>query len=30
MGVCTVVSGCVPYRCGAFGIMTEEEHSFLC
>ena len=28
--VCIVVTGCVPYRCGTFGILTQEEHSFLC
>ena len=27
--VCTVVIGCVSYRCGTFGILTQEEHSFL-
>ena len=26
---CTVVIGCVSYRCGTFGILTQEEHSFL-
>ena len=28
MDVCTVVIGCVSYRCGTFGILTQEEHSF--
>ena len=27
--VYTVVTGCVPYRCATFGILTQEEHSFL-
>ena len=24
-----VVTGCVSYRCGTFGILTQEEHSYL-
>ena len=30
IGVCTVITSCVPYRYRTVGILAEEEYSLLC